>query len=187
GVMHASSGTLIKAEEAFRKAEQLAPDAGFGRVGLAIILMNNGAADQMIRLLREQIKRDPYVSVVNLTLAEALLQKGNSTNDLQEAERLLLRVIERHSAHAAAHSLLGKIYLRTGNTSGAERALETTIRLDSSDRSATYQLMTLYQRTGRTREAAALKVRMQKLLDAESTGEAERYRLVRMPESRAAQ
>ena len=189
GVMHASAGVLIKAEEAFRKAEQLAPNAAYGRVGLAIILMNNGAADQMIRLLREQIKRSPDVPLVNLTLADALLQRGTSPADLQEAQSLLQRVIEHQPANATAHTLLGKIYLRLGDRKEAARVLETAIRLDPSDRTASYQLMTLYQRMGRTKEAAALKEKVQKLLDMESAGEAEagRYRLVRVPDDRPAQ
>ncbi len=189
GVMHASAGVLIKAEEAFRRAEQLAPDAAYGRVGLAIILMNNGAADNMIRLLREQAKRVPEVPLVNLTLADALVQRANSTPELQEAQTLLLRVVKRQPANATAHTLLGKIYLRLGDRNEAVRALETATRLDPSDRTASYQLMTLYQRLGRTKDAAILKEKVQKLLDAESAGEAEagRYRLVRVPEGRPAQ
>jgi len=189
GVMHASAGVLIKAEEAFRRAEQLAPDDAYGRVGLAIILMNNGAADNVIRLLREQSQRAPDVPLVNLTLADALLQRGTSPAELQESQSLLLRVIKRQPANATAHTLLGKIYLRLGDKDEAARALETAIRLDPSDRAATYQLMTLYQRMGRTKDAAALKEKVQKLLDAESVGDVQggRYRLVRVPEGRPAQ
>ncbi|MEJ7710712.1 MAG: tetratricopeptide repeat protein [Pyrinomonadaceae bacterium] len=189
GVMHASSGVMIKAEEAFKRAEQLGPDASYGRVGLAIILMHNGAADQMIRLLREQAKRGPDVPVVNITLAQALLQTSNSPDELREAQSLLLRVIERRPVDAAAHSLLGKIYLRLGDTSAAALTLETTIRLNPSDRGAAYQLMILYQRAGRTREAADLKAKVEKLIDTESAEEVEagRYRLVRVPEGRPGQ
>jgi len=151
--------------------------------------MNNGAADNVIRLLREQSQRAPDVPLVNLTLADALLQRGTSPAELQESQSLLLRVIKRQPAKATAHTLLGKIYLRLGDKDGAARALETAIRLDPSDRAATYQLMTLYQRMGRTKDAAALKEKVQKLLDAESVGDVQggRYRLVRVPEGRPVQ
>jgi Flp pilus assembly protein TadD len=189
GVLHIRSDQVDKGKEAFKRAEQMAPGASFGGVGLAVALMQLGAVDEAINQLREELRRAPKDFRVSLTLAKALLQKDSSTAELREAKALLLRVIEAEPNNAGAHSLLGKVYLRREETVNAARALETAIRLDPSDRNATYQLMTIYRKTGRTKEALALQDKVQKLLDAERAEEVEaaRYRLFRVPDGRPAQ
>lgn len=189
GVLHARAEQRDKAETAFKTAERLAPEAGFGRVGLAVAMLESGAVDEAVKLLREQKQRIPNDARVNLTLAQALLQKDSSPAELREAQALLRGLIARQPANARAHSLLGKLYLRREETSNAARALETAIRLDPADRNSTYQLMTVYRKQGRIREATALQGKVQKLLDDERAAEAEagRYRLVSVPEGRPGQ
>lgn len=189
GVLHARGEQRDKAEAAFKQAEQLAPEAAFGRVGLAVAMLESGAVDEAIKLLREQSRRTANDARVQLTLAQALLQKDSSPAELKEAQTVLRNLIARQPDNARAHSLLGKLYLRREETVNAARALETAIRLDPSDRNSTYQLMTVYRKQGRIKEAAALQDKVQKLLDAEREAdvEAARFRLVRAPESRPGQ
>jgi len=186
GVLHARGEQRDKAEAAFKLAEQLDPDAGYGRVGLAVAMMESGAVDDAIRLLREQNRRTPGDPRVSLTLAQALLQKDSSPAEMKEAHTLLQDLIARQPDNARAHSLHGKLYLRRDETVEAARALERAISLDPSDRNSTYQLMTVYRKQGRLREAVILQNKVQKLLDDERAAdiEAARYRLVRAPESR---
>lgn len=189
GVLHARGEQRDKAETAFKQAEQLAPEAGFGRVGLAVAMMESGAVDEAIKLLREQARRTAKDARVQLTLAQALLQKDSSPAELKEAQTILRGLIARQPDNARAHSLLGKIYLRRNDSVNAARALETAIKLDPSDRNSTYQLMTVYRKQGRVKDAAVLQDRVQKLLDEEREAdvEASRYRLVRAPEGRPGQ
>lgn len=187
GVMHASAGFTEKSQESFKRAEQLAPDARHGRIGLAISLMQTGASEQAVRLLREQAARTPDDPLISFTLAEALLQQADAAPEqMQEAQARLRQVVTRQPRNARAHSMLGKIYFRQQDTSNAVRNLEIAIRLDPTDRAATYQLMTLYNRLGRKPEAEALRTKVQKLVDTESTNESksERYRLIRLPDER---
>lgn len=188
GILHASAENFDEANAAFKEAERLAPDAAYGQVGLAITLMRTGGEDQMIHLLREQLKRTPDIPAVGLTLAEALLQKGTSPAEFREAESHLRSVIRRQPSQAKAHSLLGKVYLRLGEMDNAARSLEAAVRLDPSDRGATYQLMILRQRAGRSEEAAALKEKIRQLQEVEKAEEVEagRYRLIPVPEDHPA-
>lgn len=189
GVLHARGEQRDKAEAAFKRAEQLAPEAAFGRVALAVALLESGAVNEAIGQLREQIKRTPKDARVRLTLAQALLQKDSSPVELKEAHAILRSLLKRQPDNARAYSLLGKIYLRQNDAANAARALETAIKLDPSDRNSTYQLMTVYRKQGRIKDAIALQDRVQKLLDAERAAEAEagRYRLMRAPEVRPGQ
>ncbi|HEX4947108.1 MAG TPA: tetratricopeptide repeat protein [Blastocatellia bacterium] len=189
GVLHARAEQREQAEAAFKRAEHLAPEAAFGRVGLAVAMMESGAVNEAITQLREQLKRTPTDARVRLTLAQALLQKDTSPAELKEAHTILRSLITQQPNQARAHSLLGKLYLRQDNVAQAARALETAIRLDPADRNSTYQLMTVYRKQGRLKEAAALQEKVQKLLDEERAAdvEAARYRLVRAPEGRPGQ
>ncbi|HZN11785.1 MAG TPA: tetratricopeptide repeat protein [Blastocatellia bacterium] len=189
GVLHARAGQAEEAQEAFRRAERLAPDAAIGRVGLAVSLMEVGAFEQAIALLREQAGRAPGDPRVDLTLARALLQRDTTPEELGEAEALLRRVIGREPGNAAAYALLGKARLRAGDAAAAAAALEKAIGLDPRDGAATYQLMLAYRRLGRSRDAAALQEKARQLVDAERAAEAEagRYRLFRVPEGRPGQ
>ncbi|MBP6822928.1 MAG: tetratricopeptide repeat protein [Acidobacteria bacterium] len=189
GVLHARAEQRDLAEAAFKRAEQLAPEAGFGRVGLAVALLESGAVAEAITQLREQLQLTPNDARVRLTLAQALLQKDTSAAESREALTLLRRVIEQQPTNARAQALLGKLYLRRNETLNATRALESAIKLDPTDRNSTYQLMTVYRKQGRIKEATALQDKVQTLLDAERAAEAEagRYRLVRAPEGRPGQ
>jgi tetratricopeptide (TPR) repeat protein len=187
GVLHARAEHRAQAEAAFKRAEQLAPAAAFGRVGLAVAMMEAGAVAEAINQLRAQLQRTPAEARVRLTLAQALLQKDSTPAELREALSLLRRIIEQQPTNARAYALRGKLHLRRNETAHAARALETAIKLDPTDRNATYQLMTVYHQQGRRKEAATLQDKVQKLLDAERAAEAGRYRLVRAPEGRPGQ
>lgn len=186
GVLLARADRMAQAETAFRQAEQFAPDTAFGRVALAVAMLQMGATDEAVKNLRVQLQRTPLDHQVNLMLAQALLQKASTPAELREAQTLLQKLIVRMPSSARAHSLLGKLYQRRNDNVKAARALETAIRLDPTDRNSTYQLMTVYRKQGRLKDAAALQDRVQRLLDEERDAdvEATRFRLVRAPAAR---
>jgi predicted Zn-dependent protease len=184
GVLHSRAAMPDKAEDAFKKAEELAPNEGFGRLGLAVALMQLNAPEEAVRVLREQAARTPDSLRISLTLAQALIQKGPTEEEMREVEQRLAEVTARDANNAKAFSLLGKLYFQQEHPEKALPALEAAVRLDPADRTAAYQLMILYRRAGRTQEAAVLQEKVRELLEAERNQEAEtgQYRLVRAPE-----
>jgi tetratricopeptide (TPR) repeat protein len=186
GVLYARGDQREKAEQAFQKAEKLAPEAGFGRVGMAMALLQVGAVDEAIRKLHEQTAISPDDALVNLTLAQALLQKDASPAELKEAQSLLERLVARQPGDAKAYSMLGKVYLRGDAKAKATAAFETALRLDSNDRAAAYQLMKLYRAQGKNKEAATLQDVVRKQVETERVQEADagRFHLVSAPSER---
>lgn len=187
GVLLVRSEQREKAEQSFQLAEKLAPEAGYGRVGLAVTLMESGAVDEAIALLREQAGRTDQDPRLHLTLAQALLQKDSSPAEWKEAHTLLTGVLVRQPNLARAHSLLGKLFLRRGDLVSAAQSLERSMQLDPSDRNTVYQLLTVYRKQGKMKEATALQARVQQLLDEERAADVEsaRFRLVRSPNTRS--
>jgi predicted Zn-dependent protease len=184
GVLLVRTGDASGGQQAFRRAQELEPQAGLGRIGLASTLMQMGLAADAAALLREQRAasgRDPRTE---LTLVRALLLKGPSAEENREAESALQWIIKEEPGNATAHGLLGKLYFELGNLSRATAELESAIRLDPSDRISTYQLMRVFQRTGRAKEASELSRRFQTLLEKEKADEAagNRFQIVRESE-----
>lgn len=173
-------GDVEKARQAFQRAQQLSPESGLGNIGLASTLMEMGLAAEAAKVLREQlaIGRD---SRSELTLARALLLKGPTREESNEASALLGRILKQEPGNAAAHGLLGKVYVLLGDKANAAKSFANAIRLDPQDRTSTYQLMTLHRKAGRSKEADDLAQRVRTLLDKERAKEdaGNRFRVIR--------
>jgi tetratricopeptide (TPR) repeat protein len=188
GVLLVRSGDTASGQEAFRRAQELEPEAGLGRIGLASTLMQMGLAADAVTILREQLAESGRDPRTELTLVRALLMKGPSAEENLEAVRDLQWIVKEEPGSAAARGLLGKLYFQLGDLSRATAELESAIRLDPSDRASTYQLMRVFQRTGRAKEASELSRKVQTLLEKEKTDEAagNRFQIVRENEIGAA-
>ncbi|MFN7992516.1 MAG: tetratricopeptide repeat protein [Bryobacteraceae bacterium] len=184
-------GRTAKAEQEFREAETLAPETGFGSVGLGLALLQANDIDGSIAHLRQQYQRDKNNPKLNYLLASALLQKGAQPGqpDFAEIPELLKRSVARQPRDATAHALLGKVYGLQSEWPSAIRELEVALKLNPNDRTAVYQLMLAYGNMGQADKAKALQPRVRELLDAEHAQENEksRYRLLRAAPDRRPQ
>lgn len=77
-----------------------------------------------IARLSEELARDP-ASLAFLELAETLRKRG----DVEVAERVAVRGLERHSHLASGHDVLARIYADTGNHEKAYDEWATVLRL----------------------------------------------------------
>jgi Flp pilus assembly protein TadD len=184
GVLRVRQGNVDAAKTAFLRAQELAPETGLGRIGIASALMQLGLSADAVNVLREQIAfngRDPKT---DLTLARALLMNSPSPVENREAVTLLEQVAKNEPANVTARVLLGKAYLQLGDSTRAAVALTEAVRLDPSDRTSTYLLMKIQQRAGRTKEAAELARKVNSLVAMQgadnSTGD--RFKAVRSEE-----
>lgn len=105
------------------------------------------AADD-IRALSEALAADP-ASLIFLSLAEALLAKG----DLESAARVARRGAAKHQERPAAHDLVARIALARGEVEVAEISWETVLALDPGFGTAHRGLGILRYRQGRFEEA----------------------------------
>lgn len=180
GLVYARVGNTEKALEHYAKADKLAPRDGFGPVAQSMMLLEMGAADEAVNLLRAQRLRGRNAQV-DLALAQALLQKGVERSQLPEVDQLLSGVSGGNDGRV--YTLRAKLCLLRDQPEQAAQALEAGLKLNPNDRSAAYLLMTVYRRLGRSEEMRKLQVRVKDLLDTEKRedGEGGRYRLVSAP------
>jgi tetratricopeptide (TPR) repeat protein len=180
GLVYGRAGNNEKASEHYAKAEELAPRDGFGPVARSMMMLQMGAVDDAVKLLRAQRTRATNPKV-DLALAQALLQKGAGNSELVEVERLLSGVSAEDDPRV--YTLRAKVYLLRDQPQRAAQALEASVKRNPDDRTAVYQLMTVYRRLGRSAEARELQGRVKELLDSEQREESEsgRFRLVSAP------
>lgn len=183
GILEARSGRMEASTASFERAGQMGPGASLASVALAVSLLQQGAANEAVRVLQEQLIRDPRSVPVKETLAQALLQKSHSEEDLNLARKLSREVIEQDPNEARAYMLLGKIYADQNEFVNARRSLEKALSLNADDLTATYQLMAVYRHLGLKVETTRLAGKVRELLAKQRDEEQAngRYALVHTP------
>lgn len=121
-------GELQKAEETYRIAIQLAPEApGYYRA-LGSLLQKQGPAQlgDAVQLLRKALALDPNDADSKVFLARCLEKQG----ELEEAASLLEQAIGSAPASRRAHTALAEIYLRQRKLDRAEQEQAIAARLE---------------------------------------------------------
>jgi tetratricopeptide (TPR) repeat protein len=188
GALEVRAGQMERAEAMFTRAQELAPEAAYGEVGMSLALLQSDQIDESIRRLRQQWERNPRNPMVSFMLAQALLRQETEPGKpaYEEAQRLLRRTLELDPSHARAHGLLGKNYALEGATAKAIRELEEALRLAPDDRTSAYQLALLYVKTGQKELSAKWQKRVRESIEAARVAETEsEYRVLRAVPERA--
>jgi predicted Zn-dependent protease len=171
GLLFILTGQTDKAESSFNAATRLSPDAPFGRVGAGIAYMSSGQSAEAIRILREQLARNPADPDANYFLARVLLQQSEDpgTPEFQEARTALSKAMAARPNFAQARFLESKVFLKLHRDGDVIADLERAVDLDPTFSSALYQLSRAYARAGRTRDASRLEKKIRELLISERT------------------
>ena len=188
GALEVRAGQMERAEMMFARAQELAPTAAYGEVGMSLALLQSDQIEESIRRLRQQWAQNPRNPMVSFMLAQALLRKETEPGQAgyEEAQQLLRRTVELDPNHARAHGLLGKNYVLEGATAKAIRELEEALRLAPDDRTSAYQLALLYVKTGQKELSTKWQKRVRELIEAARVAETEsEYRILRAAPERA--
>jgi predicted Zn-dependent protease len=171
GLLFMLTGRPEKAEAAFNEATRVAPDESWGRLGRAVALFSSGQYAESIRVLREQLARDPDDPQINYFLARVLLCQSEDPEspEFQEAKADLRKALVKAPNFTQALSLEAKIYLKLHRDADAIVDLERAISVDPRFGTAIYQLSRIYARTGRKAESARLFAKVDALLASERT------------------
>jgi tetratricopeptide (TPR) repeat protein len=171
GLLFMLTGQTERAEASFDEATRLAPDESWGRLGRGIALLSSGQLAESIKVLREQLARNPDDPRANYFLARVLLHQSDDpgTFEFEKAKAAVSKALLAAPDFAQARFLEAKIYLKLHRDADAIVDLERAVALDPTFGSAIYQLSRAYARTGRTTEAASLNGRIHELLVSERT------------------
>jgi tetratricopeptide (TPR) repeat protein len=184
GIINAQKNNYDQSSSDFEQANRLSPDKSYGSVGLSMVYAESKRPEEAIRILRDKLRTSPNDPTLNYPLADLLVNQpnGNNKDDLAAAHTALLRSIAAKPTFSNAHTLLGKVYRRTGDNAKAIEELKLALSYDSQNRVALNQIVSLLRETGRQQEAATYSASLRRILQQELKADAEqsRVRIVRV-------
>lgn len=166
GVIEAEAGLDDAAARDFDKSNELDPANQYGAPGLGVLYADSDRSHEASAILRKRLEQDPGDAVLNYLLAQALAREGAAAGSaaFEEAEQALLRALRAKPDYAAAHTALGKLYVRANDNTRAISEFQSAVKLDPRDRIALSQLAAALRRAGRADEALAVSRRLRELM-----------------------
>jgi len=118
---------LTMAEQAYKRGLELAPGYATAYQWLGEFYQDNlGDMDRALPLLERATTLDPLSPIIQKEYATGLA----AVQRLDEAERVLNRVLQANPGFAAGHEKMGLVRIQRGDLAGGLRAFDTAIRLD---------------------------------------------------------
>jgi putative PEP-CTERM system TPR-repeat lipoprotein len=120
GVARLAAGDEAQAEQAFRKAVALSPDAPGPAVNLAALALRRGNPEAALAGLRNLLERNPTAPGLRARLAAM----ERATGHPRRAEALLREVLERDEGDWAVRLRLADLYRARGDAARARQVLD---------------------------------------------------------------
>ena len=131
GAVHARKQDWAKAEEAYKKALEINPDAVDAYNGMANVYNAQKKFKEAQAMNAEAIKRGGAAPASGGN-AENLYNQGViawNANDFPKAQELFAAAIKADDKHAEAHFMLGQAYLNLGKLAEAAKEFETYTKI----------------------------------------------------------
>lgn len=112
-----------------------------------------GHTDTALRLLRDQVAKDPAAVQSNILLAEVLLFEEH----FDEAGEVIEAALAKHPSDAGLDRVLGDLRYREGRVFDAEKAYKAAIKLDPQNARAIYGISRVFQASGLRQKAAQMR------------------------------
>ena len=145
-------GVYDKAQEVFRKAVALRPNAPEYAVNLARMLAFNGKTDESEKILRSTLAKKPDFPPAQAALGMFLARIKPNAERLAESERLLYRSLQSDPTNEKAVLALSRLLIQRQNAGEAVPLLEAAIgRRPSAE--LFFQLSRAYDQSGNKERA----------------------------------
>jgi tetratricopeptide (TPR) repeat protein len=158
---------LVEAEQAFRRALELAPESPKAQMYLGYTLLEQKKYPEARLWLEKSLLKDKSVPETFYYLG----QIAQEQNDDEQAIGFFKQALALASSYSFAHAALGVSYLRLKNYPLAQRELELSVKLNPNDAKAHYNLAVLFARLKNPERA---QEEMQIVEKLKSAGKAER-------------
>ena len=191
GVLYVQLADYEKAEADFEKAEQLDPNQALSAAAQGMIAeeKNQNNPDQALATVRSKLAKKPGDPFLWYLQAAILAQKAPAPGsaEFQQALQSARKAVLLQPSLSAAHNVLAKLYLQSGQTSAAIKECRLVLQRNPTDQTALYHLVLALRKTNDKAEIPALLQRLAKARQDATREEAEhnRYKLVVEPGGRA--
>lgn len=187
GVLYVQLADYEKAEADFEKAEQLDPNQGFNAAAQSMLAeeKNPNDPDQALATVRAKLAKGPGDAFLWYLQAAILQQKSAEPGsaEFEQGMSSAKRAIELQPGLTAAHNVLSKYYLDSGQNALAAKECRLVLEQSPSDQTALYHLVIALRKTNGQAEIPDLLKRLAKARQdaTKAEGERNRYKLVIAP------
>jgi tetratricopeptide (TPR) repeat protein len=178
GVLYVQLGQYEKAEGDFEKAYELNPNQSMSTAAQGLAAVQANDFDHALTSIQEKLARKPNDPLLLYLQADILTQKGGDfgTPEFRLAMRSAKQAVALQPSLAAAHAVLAKLYMQTGQYKEAIDECRKALAIDPKDQAAVYRLIQALRRTGQNKEIPELLSRLAQLREQATNDERERYR-----------
>jgi tetratricopeptide (TPR) repeat protein len=182
GLLYAQLAQYDKADADFAKAEQFNSTQSLTFYAADLTVLERNDPDQALIKVRSQLKLHPDNPLLNVLLAELLMNKTPAPGSplYREALKSALLAVKMKPELVEARDLLASMYMRSEQYSLAIEQCKVALKYQPSDEKAMYHLVISLRHTGHSDELQPLVKRLgemhQESLHTET--ERKRFRLV---------
>lgn len=184
GVLYVQMAQYDKAEADFDKAEQLDPRQGLSAMAEGLVAEERDQAnpEKALATVRAKLAKRPGDGFLWYLQAAILSQKAPDPNSAEFAQGLASakKAVGLDPSLTAAHNVLAKYYLDSGQDALAARECRTVLDQSPGDQTALYHLVRALRKMNQPAEIPDLLKRMARAREEAGRAEAEsnRYKLV---------
>ena len=184
GVLYVQLADYEKAEADFDKAQQLDPTLEMSGAAQSMLAeeQNQNDPDRALATVRAKLAKQPGDAFLWYLQAAILSQKSAQpgSTEFQQGLDAAKRAVTLQPSLTAAHNVLAKFYLDSGENELAIQECRAVIEKDPSDQSALYHLVIALRKTNNPAEIPDLLKRLAKARQdaTRQEGERNRYKLV---------
>lgn len=184
GVLYVQLAEFEKAEADFEKAERLDPMQSMSAAAQSMLAeeQNQNDPDRALATVGAKLAKQPGDAFLWYLQAAMLSQKSAQPGSLEFQKGLdsAKRAVTLQPSLIAAHNVLSKYYLDSGQNSLAAKECRLVLEKDPSDQSALYHLVIALRKTDDRKDIPDLLKRLAKARQeaTRQEGERNRYKLV---------
>lgn len=188
GVLYVQLADYEHGEMDFQRAEQLDPQGSLSAAAQGMVAeeRNQDDPDKALTTVRAKLKRKPSDAFLWYLQAAILSKKAPEPGsaEFQEGLSSAKKAVSLQPSLTAAHNVLAKFYLDSGQNSLAVKECRLALQENESDQTALYRLVVALRKTKDQAEIPDLLKRLASARQQATKEEAEhnRYKLVVSPD-----
>jgi tetratricopeptide (TPR) repeat protein len=188
GVLYVQLAKYELAEADFERAEQLDPAQGLSGVAQGMLAeeKNQGDPDRALGTVRAKLEKSPNEAFLLYLQAAIISQKSPAPDspEFKQGMSSAKRAVSLQPSLTAAHNVLAKYYLDSGQNTFAAEQCRTALQQSPNDQTALYHLILALRKTNEQSEIPDLLKRLAKARQdaTKEEGERNRYKLVVVPD-----
>jgi tetratricopeptide (TPR) repeat protein len=182
GMLYAQLSNYEKAQQDFETAYRLDPSQSLTAAAQGVLAAQQSDLDGALKTVEQKLAGKPDDAILLYLRADILTQQGAETGSesFLTALHSAKRAVALNPRLAAAHAVLGRLYLQSNDFPSAISECRKALDLNSKDQATLYRLIQALRKTEHTGEVPALLKQLAQLHE-EATREEhdrDRYRLI---------